>query len=356
MHVMNKVCSRYLQFSGVVVPSTFGRDRKQTGGGVWTSDQAAITNSLSVGRLRNLATAADIELVRQTLPSAIFAGYAINHFGHFLTESIGRLPNIPSMHSAAPIIFLAGNRKSRVLQPWQSELLRVVGCSREVSVIDEATFVQELVVPDISFHQNKVGYGDKAGTQWRDAVFPKSSRHTGGKIYVSRSQLDASLGRYQNEQMLETALRTYGFQIIHPQNMTIEAQVSVYKQASHIVLAESSAIHLLNLVCGVHQKIALIQRRPKIHSSIRRASRYFSRAQVVGINAISKFVGEDQHARPEYRGTSEVDFELVLSVLAELSFVQQASFSRAPRSTLDQNFKSVSDSSVATLLSRTWEQ
>lgn len=110
--------------------------------------------------------------------------------------------------------------------------------------------------------------------------------------------------------------------------MTIEAQVRAYKDASHVVLAESSAIHLLNLICSSSQKISLLQRRPKIHGSIRRATRYFARAQVVGIDAISSFEGEKGVAWPEYKGTSTIDFDIVLSVLGELSFTRKTSLKR----------------------------
>lgn len=78
------------------------------------------------------------------------------------------------------------------------DLLHVLGWSRSAMIIDQPTFVQDLIVPELSFHQKRSGSGDKAGLRWRDALFPDNPKTTGAKIYVSRSELDSSLGRFKN--------------------------------------------------------------------------------------------------------------------------------------------------------------
>lgn len=338
-----------------IVPTSFGSDRRQERGGVWTNSAPVNEEIFRVGRLKNLAVASDFDPFGDNMPSAVFAGYAINHFGHFLTESIGCLPNVPSTQAIGPLVFLAGNRKSRRLRQWQMDLLRALGWSGHARIIDQTTLVENLVVPENSFHQNKTGYGDKTGLLWRNAVFPDDHVTAGTRIYVSRSELDSRLGRFRDEKRLEDRLREHGFAILHPQNMTIDAQVKAYKEASHVVLAESSAIHLLNLVCSSSQKIALLQRRPKVHGSIRRATRYFARAQIVGINAISSFEGKSGEAWPDYRGVSTIDFDVVLSVLEELSFLRSSTVRRAGGPSQESQSAGTQSSQAVSLLSRVWE-
>lgn len=311
----------FIRASGTLLPTKFGRDRKQIYGGILSKHQAIMKECLTVGRLANLGELSDIDGSRNKLSTAVFAGYAIDHFGHFLTESIGTLPNISPTHADGPLLFLAGNRKTKQLNVWQKEILHLLGWSRPALIVDKTTFVENLIVPRVSFHQNKLGYGDDSGLKWRATLFPDSSKRGRKKIYLSRSKLSKSLGHFKDEEELEVRLRHYGYQILHTQTMTVEEQINAYRDATHIVLAESSAIHLLNLVCNSHQKIALIQRRPKIHGSIRRATRYFSRAQVIGIDAILSFEGEKAHNWPQYKGVSRIDLELVEALLLEYSFL-----------------------------------
>lgn len=341
--------------NATLVPSGFGKDRRQKSGGVWTDSSCKNKKIFRVGRLKNLATASDLNPLGDCISSAVFAGYAINHFGHFLTESVGCLPNIPSTYASGSLMFLAGNRKSQRLNQWQIDLLRVLGWSGSAQVIDQPKSVENLVVPGISFHQNKTGYGDKAGLVWRNSVFPEEQHESTSRIYISRSKLDKRLGHFSDEKLLENTLRSHGFSILHPETMSVEAQIEAYKGASHVVLAESSAIHLLNLVCHSSQKIALLQRRPKVHGSILRATRYFARAQVVGINAISDFEGNTDEAWPEYRGVSTIDFNMVMSVLDELSYFGEPSFDRAEVSTQIDDGQRSQSSDAVTLLSRTWD-
>jgi len=315
----------FQQCSGLLVPSVFGQDRKQIGGGVWSCNQEVTSAVLEIGRLENLATGKETSLNQRFIPNAIFGGYAINHFGHFLTESIGRIPNIPKDLGTLPILFISGNRKSKKIQSWQNEVLSLIGVENSASVVNEPVWVGNLIIPDMSFHQNMRGYGDKKGLAWRGSIFREDVEPKGEKIYVSRSLLDVDLGRFLGEEEFEKKLTSYGYKIIHPQNLSISEQIEVYKRASHIILAEGSPIHLINLVCTPKQKVAIIQRRPKLHSSIARAARYFSRAFMVGIDAVVDFSGLHGHKKPDYKGVGKVDFDLIFLILNELSFLSDIS-------------------------------
>lgn len=339
----------------VIEPTSFGPNRKQTCGGVWTNNASLNQQILSVGRIKNLVTDTDVGSTVRTVSSAVFGGYAINHFGHFLTESLGYLPNAPTDPSSGPLIFLAGNSKSQQLKPWQTDLLEALGWSNEAFIVGRSTLVRNLAIPEVSFHQNRAPYGDAVGLQWRERFFPERRPVKGLKIYVSRSKVDTNLGRFKNEVQLEDTLRTYGYDVIHPQNQSIAEQIKAYRMASHVILAESSAIHLINLVCSSTQRVALLQRRPKLHSSIKRATRYFARAQVVGIDAILRFEGETGAAWPNYRGISTVDFEQILLALAKLSFIPTLTLGLSQQQIKTRRLNDAAFSNNITLLSRTSE-
>lgn len=63
------------------------------------------------------------------------------------------------------------------------------------------------------------------------------------RIYFSRSQLNIGLRCSANEDLLEQALESKGFEIIHPQAMRLEEVVALVNQSSIIAGAMGSAMH-----------------------------------------------------------------------------------------------------------------
>jgi hypothetical protein len=81
-------------------------------------------------------------------------------------------------------------------------------------------------------------------------------------IYVSRSRLGPGPGGILFEELVEANLRAEGYDVIHPEQLPIPAQVARYAAAERLIFAEGSAIHLGVGFAGPETPVALIRRRP----------------------------------------------------------------------------------------------
>lgn len=310
-------------FEGVeIAPSGFGKYRKQVSGGICLKNKDAEKRCFQIGRLENMFSVSHKHDIKFHLETAVFGGYNIAHFGHFITESIGRIPNAPLGVSRGPLIFLAGNRKSLSFAPWQLDLLKALGWGDEVLLLTEKTKVDHLWVPEIAFHQNGRPFGTPRSRIWRDEIFANERDSCDKlKIYVSRRKLSGKYGRFEDEKMLEEFLKINGYQVIYPEQLHIKEQIEYYRKAERIILAESSALHLMNLVCSDWQSILMIARRPDLHSSLKKPTRFFARANVVIVEAINEFnimcSNEKKHA-----GVSHLDYKSIFKVIEEMGYLE----------------------------------
>jgi hypothetical protein len=311
------------KISATLIPPQFKKSLGQVSGGGLSSQTDVLEQCFSIGRVKNLYPNGSVQKTKKISTDIVFGGYIIPQFGHFIIESLGRLPSITLEFGNTPIIFFAYGTKSTTLLEWQSDLFRVLGVENEILILDEVTYFENLLVPTLHFHQNLRPFGDKVGRQWVKSRVEPSSTHDGQSIYVSRSKLPDKLGRFENEQWLEKVLVHFGYKIVHPQEISVDEQVTLYRDAKNIIVAESSAIHLMNLVCDAGQNIVIIQRRPEIHATIRKAVKYFSASTVFCINAICDFTTRNVGPAQKYSGIGKLDFVYLCKMLTELNFIPE---------------------------------
>lgn len=306
-----------------LIPTQFKKSLGQVSGGGLSSQTEILEQCFSIGRVKNLYRNGSVQNTKTISTDIVFGGYIISQFGHFIIESLGRLPSITFEFGHTPIVFFAHGTRSTTLLEWQSDLFHVLGVENEILILDEATHFENLLVPTLHFHQNLRPFGDEVGRRWGRSRVEPSSNHDGQSIYVSRRKLPEKLGRFENEQWLEKVLVHFGYKIVHPQEISINEQVALYRDAKKIVVAESSAIHLMNLVCDAGQDIVIIQRRPEIHATIRKAVEYFSASTVFCINAICDFTTRNAGPAQKYSGISKLDFVYLCKMLTELNFIPE---------------------------------
>lgn len=193
---------------------------------------------------------------------AILGGVVSQHFGHVVTQSLGRLwagellPN-------APILFLPETAGVTALPGYLADLARGLGVDNPLRLVARPTSVAELLVPQ-----------DVCNLSHRPTVTPffldwLARRRTqpvsapSGRLYVSRSRLGPQHGQYLQEQVLEAALAASGYTIFHPQEHPVAVQVRAYMAAGELVFADGSPAHLWSLVAQPGQRAAVILRRPR---------------------------------------------------------------------------------------------
>lgn len=234
----------------------------------------------------------------------LFGGWYREHFGHFLVESLGRLWAYPDRAAEIQGIvyidmdgahFDKGSGAERPLPFFVPQLLEVLGIDKPVLVLGEATAFETLLIP------RQI---DAPRTEARDiglASFmdfcASARRHPkvlaapiSRRIYVSRSALRDDRAKIVLETAIEEGLAAEGYDIIHPETLSIPEQIALYAGAEKMVFAEGSAILLAAMVARPGQEMAIIGRRDPIPAIISRRLGLGGARKALEINAVRQIV------------------------------------------------------------------
>lgn len=271
-----------------------------------------------------------------TLSEAIFLAWPIwadRHWGHFLIEEVSLLWLVlgPNRFPAGCTLILPGYARSGVA-PIRARLER----NYELCFTDELTdhlLVKRLWSPVPSMFEggplhpshfvNVVDVLRELDPSlqppdhpdWLDASLPS-------RVYLSRSALPASARRVQAEQQLETILSRAGWQILHPEKLSLKAQIRYLLNAHEVAGTLGSALHTL-MYLGRYDEIACKKRVTILTSAALRCLEPTFRVQLEAQGFSFRFVDCMQPfpfkaVLPLQPWDSQFRFSLDLDVLAEL--------------------------------------
>lgn len=197
-----------------------------------------------------------------TLPGqVIYAGVIGQDFGHQLTQSIGRLWAAAEFPTAR-LAFIAASPDFSALPEYFVTVIRHLGVTNPVRLIEAPVTVEELVVPQDLCNLHRRPSVAPAFAQWLQDRRPAATPDPDLRLYVSRSGLEPARGQYLEERTLEAALQAEGYRILRPEAMPIEDQIDLYLRAGRLIFADGSAVHLWSLFGHPDQRAAMILRRP----------------------------------------------------------------------------------------------
>ena len=253
--------------------------------GVYDSSGRIVTNSIHVG---HRAVPEDPFGPRSGFRKLegrwLFAGVAIPHLGHFLTECIGRswaagwlkegfTGTIFITPAAVKVRLDAGftdDGSSRIMarrlgSGAEAAAVDIVRFPRAVHLVREPTWVEELVVPTqlVALHTNFIAGHPLFAEHIQasvDLAVASDDGDTPVRVYVSRRHLAPDKGNFACEDLLEELFLSQGYLIVHPERISLVEQFKIYRRASHIVLAAGSACHVAALAMNGTQQIALLHR------------------------------------------------------------------------------------------------
>lgn len=183
---------------------------------------------------------------KQLYVNTFYCGPHFFQFGHFLTETLTRIPI--SQKQIKQVLFHSydGDHNYSKIIKYQKELLDLLNIVN-VKIIDSPAVVINLKVQ----HENVVLNGsinESAVAVWRSIV--KNTKivpqKTNTKIFLSRSKIDKSLKRVNEsyEAHYEDNFQQKGFEIIYPEYLSINEQINIINSAQTIAGFSGSALHL----------------------------------------------------------------------------------------------------------------
>lgn len=161
-------------------------------------------------------------------------GTGFHNYGHFLYDGLPLVYQIClSLRAGAAVI--VGPK----LSPWQQEILEFLGIADRYEAIPApVVFSRVVVTSHISLH---VPYPTRFIRPLIDRM--RFVAGAGGgptrRIFVSRSQ-DREKRLLLNRETVEAVFRERGFEILHPEQMSVAEQIAAFSQAA-VVAGESGA-------------------------------------------------------------------------------------------------------------------
>ncbi|MDQ7260700.1 glycosyltransferase family 61 protein [Paracoccus sp. PS-1] len=316
----------------ILPPSEDENGRLQNASGVFDRDgrPVDIAVSLTHGRPRHAPVEYSAPEAPEFIPGThIFGGIFFGHFGHFITESTGRLWALddPAFGTRSALYIPKAGPVNDAAIKAQTALLAALGISAEIRVAKGPTRVERLVVPRQEF-----GLGpDLISGSGRFVAFARSAAEKvapagAEKLYISRRDLPFDRGTILGETLVEALLEREGYRIWLPHRCSKEEQVAQYRAARQIISVDASPLHLLAYVAQPHQQIAIIKRRSmNAVDDIVQHLESFGGSQVT---VIDRLVANHVHARLPRIGRSswgEVDLGQVGQELKALGLIEDTS-------------------------------
>ena len=262
----------------------------------------------------------------------LWAGVLQGHFGHFLTESLGRLWALDALEGGLDgIAYLPekgfGADVPPALKSFQSRCFALLGIDLPIRILTRPSRFDCLEVPGPGFGIGPLMGGTAPFRRFWQARFGQGVAAAGGeRLYISRGKLDASLGGILEESLLEKHLVQAGYEIFHPELHSLDEQIARFKAARHIIGLDGSALHLLALVARPEQRVAVIMRRsgPAPKGIVAHLQGFTGQAPLV-IDVITRnWVRSDRKGADNF-SFGQLDFIRLGEVLADHGFLPPGS-------------------------------
>lgn len=192
---------------------------------------------------------------------ALWCGAITPHFGHMIADFGTRLPASGRFDPDLPLVFSIWDRPGAEPPPAFWQMIDHLGIARaRVRLVRRPTrFARLRALPQ--GERLAGGLPSRRHLALLDAIAGPAPEPDLGFVYVSRARL--AQGRIAGEGVLERALAAAGVQVFHPEHASLAAQIALYRRARHLVFAEGSALHALQLVGRIAAEVSVLARRPR---------------------------------------------------------------------------------------------
>lgn len=181
-----------------------------------------------------------------------FGGHLRHAFGHLLLETLPRFWPTLDQGAYDRVLFYPtrpDQRRTRPsFEPVEVALLEALGVDPTAAVVvgDEPLLLDAVTVPTPALVlQHAV---DDAVIAAFDRVAASLTRvppaARGRRVYLSRTHLPDHYRGADNEPEIEHLVRAVGFDVVHPQELSLAEQVDLMTSASAVAGCDGSALHL----------------------------------------------------------------------------------------------------------------
>ena len=205
------------------------------------------------------------------IQKAVYMGCLVNIWGHCITDGIKRLWFLFSdyLKNIQNVSFVYTTVNEVPLPENYLKILKYI-ISNEIELVEiqQNTIVDELYIPDVSFYSTldgkKIYFNEFSGTLKRltNNYIKPQNFVSYDKIYLSRTALKSHFEF--GEKYIEQVFQQAGFQIIHPEQYSLEEQLYLYENCNYFASLEGSGAHN-SLFCKPDTKVFIIRKSNSIN-------------------------------------------------------------------------------------------
>lgn len=195
---------------------------------------------------------------------SIFVSMHDSHFGHFISETVPRLPQSLAEAPGLPLYFTAGKPMTleqagapfRAVLDWldvPNDRIRFIHQPSLFKDVQIAAQAEHLEGPSVA-----EGYIDLLEARISGKL-PVGRAH--GVTFVTRAALSGDAGRHAGEAYLVACLRELGVRVVYPEQLPLQEQLRLYAQSRHLIFSEGSAVHGRQLLGRIDHHVSILQRR-----------------------------------------------------------------------------------------------
>lgn len=203
---------------------------------------------------------------------AVFGGVLYRHFGHMLVDGFARLWYLVGHCDFDVVVFLECPFKfASDFDPFDFIRLLIPSGIR-VEIVSTPTRFREVVVPDEAFYP--FGEVSREFVLPFDAIASNLPKGEFKRVYLSRSRYQQTIEEgvektaVFNECWYESFFARRGFEIVHPEILPVERQISIIAGAEEIVSTVGTMTHML-LFASQDASVVILNRAGMVQAQLR---------------------------------------------------------------------------------------
>lgn len=193
---------------------------------------------------------------------AIYCGYLVKQWGHFLVEAAARLwYAVENSEGNEKLIFVTDLDAPCSIGGNYREFLELLGVYDRVEIINKPTKFQNVIVPQAGYIWRKQ-YSEQFKmifTRISQNVVVPENWHGAEKVFLSRGHLKNIWKREYGHDMLDSFFLKNGYKVIYPEEISLSEMILLLNHCKECASVSGTLPHNM-LFCPDYSKITIVER------------------------------------------------------------------------------------------------
>lgn len=177
----------------------------------------------------------------------LYLGCLFNHYGHLIMDCCTRLWAYKNWKKLKPLFFVPINMHNKRFLSAIYRFLELYGIKEDkVTFLCHPAKAKYILLPEQSYVRTSY-YSNEYLQTFSEVIknIRPSIKNTPEKIYLSRTKLNMKENKEIGSELLDDLFQKLGYTIIYPECETLDNQIYLLMNATHIGLVQGTLIHSL---------------------------------------------------------------------------------------------------------------